>query len=115
VHDEGGATLKRAKLVIELDPQSGGVCLAGEIDFAVVPDARAELAARLHTASARLVDVSGLTVLTGAGAVLIEELLDDGVTVRCAINSPVGETLRDLDLADRVHLVEVPHPRGVGS
>ena len=106
----GVRTLRRAKVAVEHDPDSGGVCLTGVLDFDVVPSVRAEIAVRLLTAPARTLDLSGLTDLTGPAIVLIEELLEDGIAVRCAAGSPAEETLRAAGIAERVEVLEAPRP-----
>ena len=86
------------------------MCLTGELDFDVVPTARAEIAVRLLTASVRTVDLSGLTDLTGPAVVLIEELLEDGVTIRCAAGCAAEATLRAAGLAERIDVIAAPQP-----
>jgi len=103
---------RRSKLAVEVDPESGAVCLTGELDFDVVPSGRAEIAVRLLTASARTVDLSGLTDLTGPAVVLIEELLEDGVAIRCASGSAAAEALCGVGLAERIDVVPSLRPRG---
>ncbi|MCA1983095.1 hypothetical protein [Nocardioides nematodiphilus] len=103
--------LRRTKLAVEQDLESGGVSLTGELDFDVVPSARAEIAVRLLTATARTVDLSGLTDLTGPAVVLIEELLEDGVAIRCAAGCAAEETLRVAGLTERVEVIVPPRPR----
>ena len=79
-----------------------------------MPSARAEIAVRLLTASARTVDLSGLTGFTGPAVALIEELLEDGVEVRCAAGCVAEETLRDAGLAERIDVIATPRPRRPG-
>jgi len=93
--------------LIEQDPASGGLSVSGELDFTIALEAQAELAARLHGAQRRIVDLSGLTILAGSGASVLEELLEDDVELRCTPTSPAYETLRSLGLADRVRMVAV--------
>lgn len=93
--------------MIEQDPISGGLSVSGELDFTVAPEAHAELAARLHGAQRRIVDLSGLTMLAGSGASVLEELLEDDVELRCAATSPAYDTLSTLGLADRVRTVAI--------
>jgi len=91
--------------MVERDPGTGHLRLLGELDFVAVPAMRAELALRMDTPGPHTVDLSALKLLAPGGASLLDELLEDGVRLRCATGSPAYETLMALELLDRVETV----------
>lgn len=107
VAKEGGA-LSGGTPKVERDPVTGHARLLGELDFAVVPAARAELALSLIAPDPRVVDLSDLDALSPSGATFLEELLDDGVVLRCRVGCPAHEALVAAGLADRVEIVPGP-------
>ncbi|WGL51782.1 hypothetical protein P5P86_17730 [Nocardioides sp. BP30] len=104
-HAKRDGTLDQRVPTVERDPATGELRLVGELDFAVVPTVRAELAMQLDSAGSHAVDLSSLARLTPAGVTFLEELLEEHVALRCARDCAAYEVLDAVGMLDRVEIV----------